>query len=124
MMPRRPWKGVLRRLNAGFAMLVAAIMLAAAPPMASAAEPGSPAPSTIAQAMHDMAGSGTASHPLRHAMPAHCLASCLAATAVTNPAAPSALMPPTALHAAPAPVETGALVPHPLPVDPPPPRLS
>lgn len=109
-------------------MLMAAFMLAAAPALASG--PGSCDPGVTAGAhqMHDDSASrlGTGAH--RKAMPehrpVHCLASCLAAMAATNPVVPVADAPLPLLNSNPERADLDALVPHPLPVDPPPPRLS
>ncbi|WP_338467798.1 hypothetical protein RXV95_04385 [Novosphingobium sp. ZN18A2] len=119
----------VRRACSALAMLVAALMLAAAPALAAMPAAGVPAPVHPFHAGHadgDACAEAGQHHAPSHdgAMPAHCLASCLAAMAVTSPVVPFANLPRPVLQGLPEARGIDALVPHSLPVDPPPPRLS
>jgi len=120
--------GLGRRLHAALMMVLAAFMLAAAPALASGPESHGPSMAAGVGEMHDGSGScieaGTGGKAMPDQRTARCLASCLAGMAVTSPAVPAAFAPLPFLRSNPECVDTGALVPHPLPVEPPPPRMS
>jgi hypothetical protein len=120
-----------RHFRAVLMALLAALMLAAAPAIASGS--GFTAAGATMSGMDMTSASGAMNgeidgceegrvhHPV---LPAHCLASCLAGMAATPPAVPFTDLSRQTVRAAPEPIEAGILVPRALPVDPPPPRQS
>lgn len=120
----RPLTGLARRVRVALMMLMAAFMLAAAPALAAGSQAIAPGAVATMQPMQGNTNGCAEAGSHHKAMPAHCLASCLAAMGVTSPAVPFTTAPPPPVRSAPEPVTAGALVPHGLPVDPPPPRIS